>query len=84
MEYTEIIKATEVVGCPVSVHFSPDAPAWLIERVTAFVRELADAEGAAPKPDAFEEAMDAITDLHRVHRAFRALDARLRKLEGRG
>jgi hypothetical protein len=63
-QYTEIIRATEVAGCPVSVHLSPDAPDWLVARVTAFVRALASAEThvaeADPVLDAFEEAMGAL------------------------
>jgi hypothetical protein len=58
-QYTEIIKATEVAGCPVSIHLSPEAPDWLIERVTAFRDELAHAQGpvnSVPEPDAFEMA----------------------------
>ena len=102
-EYTEIIRATEIAGCPVSLHLSPEAPDWLIERVTKFVRELARMEAPPePEPDAFEEAIQRFTlvngpDLGNpasvfrytkesvgfLRDALRALDERMRRLEGR-
>jgi hypothetical protein len=49
-EYTEIIKATEVDGQPVSVHLDADAPAWLLDEATAWVQKIADHDSPAPEP----------------------------------
>jgi len=40
-QYTEIIRATEVDGSPVSVHLAGDAPQWLINEATVWVRAIA-------------------------------------------
>jgi len=84
-QYTEIIRATEVDGFPVSVHLASDAPQWLINEATVWVRAIACRGSSASlanfEPDAFEEAMVNIEDLHRVHRVLRLLADRVKALE---